>query len=322
MPYARVRRARIYHEEHGSGEPLLLLSGFTVSGTVFEPVLPLWSGRFRCVTYDHRGSGRSSPASVGLSMPALAGDAVGLLDHLGIEAAHVFGLSMGGMVAQEMALRFPDRVRGLVLGGTSPGGPRATLPWRELSGLAPAVAGSRRGARLRVLERALFSPGFRRDHPDRVAALVQPFLRHRSGPRGVAAQFWASVYHDTWARLPQVQAPTLVLHGGADGLAPLGSARALARRVPGAELVVLPGAGHAFPLERPQETLDVVTAWLERHGPVPPGRPLTRPARVAEPVTRHLGLGAGALRTGRSAVGLVSAASSAGPRRPRGTPPG
>lgn len=208
------------------------------------------------------------------------------------------------MVAQELALRFPHRVRALVLGGTTPGGPHAVLPLRELAALAGQLPGSASGARARALAAVLFSPEFRAREPERVAALLPYFARHRSRPAGIAAHWWASVYHDTWARLPRLSRPTLVLHGGADGLAPLGSARRLAARIPGAELAVVPGAGHAYLLERPQESYELVAGFLDRLGAVSPGTPPGRVAARVEPL--HRGLPAGAVRTGRSALQLLA----------------
>ena len=128
MPRIRVNGVALHHERRGGGEPLLLVTGFTISAAVFEPVLELYGGRIECITYDNRGSGRSGAPLRPTSMAELAADAAGLLRELGVESAHVCGLSMGGMIAQELAIRFPERVRGLVLGGTTPGGPRAARP--------------------------------------------------------------------------------------------------------------------------------------------------------------------------------------------------
>ena len=304
MPLVPVGRARLHVEQAGDGEPLLLITGFAISSAVFEPVLPLYVERFAVTTYDNRGAGRSSGALPGLSMGRLAADAVGLMDALGIDSAHVYGLSMGGMIAQEVALRFPHRVRALVLGGTSPGGPHAVLPLRELAALAGHLPGPPGSARARALAAALFSPAFRREHPERVAELLPYFARHRAHPAGVAAHWWASFYHDTWARLPLLTRPTLVLHGGADGLTPIASARRLAARIPGAELAVVPGAGHAYLLEAPQVSYDLLLDFLDRVGPVGPGSPPSPLAARLEPL--HRSLPAGALRTGRSAFEVLT----------------
>ena len=254
-------------------------------------MLPLYEGRFDCILYDHRGSGRSRGRWAPTSIAQLAADAAGLLDRLGIESAHVHGLSMGGMIAQELALRFPERVRGLILGGTTPGGPLAARPTLgELS----AVRG---------LGSLLFSKGFREREPARVRELLRPFGQHRASLPAAVAQFWATVYHDTVSRLGRIQAPTLVMHGGADAMSPLSNAALLVERIPDAELMVLPGAGHAFLLEQPEAARDRIVAWLDRRGPIPAGRPHAGMAARMERATR--GLPIGALRTGASLARLA-----------------
>src|SRR3954453_9486988 len=166
-----VNGARLYFERHGRGEPLLLITGFTISSAVFEPVLDLYTPRLECIVFDNRGSGRSS-APLLTSMPELAADAAGLLRALGLDSAHVYGLSMGGMIAQELAIRFPERVRGLVLGGTTPGGPRAARPTRrELRALGAAAATGRHDSERSWLAGWLFSDDFRREQPERVREL-------------------------------------------------------------------------------------------------------------------------------------------------------
>ena len=306
MPCTRSR-PRLYYERRGSGEPLLLITGFTISSAIFEPILPLYEGSFDCITYDHRGSGRSSAPPLLTSMPELAGDAVRVLDELGIASAHVYGLSMGGMVAQEMAIRFPDRVRGLILGCSTPGGPRAIRPtvreWRTLLG---AIAGGLREQGRPWLAGALFSPEFRREQPERVRELLKFFAAHRAPPHGTWAHLLASVYHDTVSRLRCIEAPTLVLHGEHDAMAPVANAKLLAERIPDAELRIVPGAGHAYGLERPQESRDLFVDWIDARGPISAGRPRTDAAARVEPATRALGLPLGVARTGASLVGLVA----------------
>src|SRR3954470_15265029 len=136
MPFVRVHGTALYYTRTGfasarsgdAAEPLLWLPGFAISSNAWQPVEHHYAHAFDCIAFDHRATGRSGPSRRMISIPQLAGDAVGVLDALGIESAHVYGISYGGMVAQEMAIRFPDRVRGLILGGTTPGGPRAALP--------------------------------------------------------------------------------------------------------------------------------------------------------------------------------------------------
>jgi pimeloyl-ACP methyl ester carboxylesterase len=240
-------------------------------------------------------------------MAELAGDAARLLDAIGVESAHVYGLSMGGMVAQEMAIRFPERVRGLVIGCSTPGGPRAVLPSiRELGALGASTVGALREPGRPWLSAALFSQEFRREHPDEVRRLLRHFAAHRAPAYGAWAHLMASVYHDTTSRLHLIQAPTLVMHGECDAMAPRANAELLARKIPDAEVAIVPGAGHAYGLERPQASRDLMFEWLDRRGEIAPGRPRTGVTARAEPFTRALGLPIGALRTGVSLGGFVA----------------
>lgn len=293
---------QLHVEREGTGEPLLWITGFAISSEIFSPVISTYAGSFDCIRYDNRGAGRSPAPWRLTSIPELAGDAVRLLDALGVDSAHVYGLSMGGMVAQEMAIRFPDRVRGLVLGGTSHGGPRAVLPSPRI-----AAALTSRGApakvRAELVGRALFTPAFRAREP----ALVRTYLgllgQHRTSARGLLSHLTASTYHDTRARLGRIVAPTLVLHGGQDELTPVANAMLLAAGIPDAELRLV-SAGHAYLLEQPDESHRLFDQWLAERSPIAAGRPLTGLAARSEPLTRHLGLQVGMLRTARSLTTL------------------
>jgi pimeloyl-ACP methyl ester carboxylesterase len=306
VPYA-LKRPRLWYGMSGQGEPLLLITGFTISAAIFEPILPLYEDRFECIVYDHRGSGRSGKPPMLTSMAELAGDAARLLDALDIDSAHVYGLSMGGMVAQEMAIRFPERVRGLVIGCSTPGGPRAVLPTvRELGALGASTIGALREPGRPWLSAALFSPEFRRDHPERVRELLRHFAAHRAPPYGAWAHLMASVYHDTSSRLHLIEAPTLVMHGERDTMAPIANAELLARKIPDAEVAIVPGAGHAYGLEAPERSRDLMLEWFDRRGPIAAGAPRSGMVARAEPLTRALGLPIGALRTGVSLGGFVA----------------
>jgi 3-oxoadipate enol-lactonase len=322
MAYVGGGNARLHWERTGSGDPILWITGFTISAAVFDPILPLYSDRFECITYDNRGSGRSDSPLQPTSMPELAGDAVRVLDAAGIESAHVYGLSMGGMIAQEVAIRFPERVRGLVLGCSTPGGPRAVLPTaKELLALGGGALKGLNEPGRPVLARMLFSPEFRRDHPERVSELLTHFAKHRPGPHGVVNHLWASVYHDTLSRLARVQAPTLVFHGAKDTMAPLDNATLIASRIPEAEVAVIEGTGHAYLLEAPEVSRDRFVEWLDRHDPIAPGVKHSGLGATVEPVTRAFGLPVGALRTGRSLIGLAGEKLPV-PGRRRDTPSG
>lgn len=290
---------RLHVDREGSGEALLWITGFAISSEVFSPVIHTYAEQFDCVRYDNRGAGRSAAPWRLTSIPELASDAVRLLDALGIDSAHVYGMSMGGMVAQELAIRFPDRVRGLVLGATSHGGPRQVLPSPRIAA-ALTSRGAPAAVRAELVGRAMFTEDFRRREP----ALARTYLgllgAHRASGRGLLAHLTASTYHDTRARLGRISAPTLVLHGAQDQLTPVANARQLAAGIPDATLEVIPDAGHGYLLERPDEAHARLVRWVAARSPIAPGRPLVGVRAASEPLTRHLGLPVGMLRTARS----------------------
>ena len=290
---------RLHVERHGSGEPLLWITGFAISSEIFSPVIDTYAAEFDCIRYDNRGAGRSPAPWRVTSIPELAGDAVRLLDALGVDSAHVYGMSMGGMVAQEVAIRFPDRVRALVLGCTSHGGPRAVLPSPKVAA-ALTARGAPAELRAQLVGRALFSEEFRMREPALARRYLGLLAQHRTSARGLVSHLAASTYHDTRARLGRIVAPTLVLHGDRDALTPPANARLLADAIPDATLGWLHGAGHGYLLEQPQESHRLFTSWLAARSPVPPGPPLSGLAARSEPLTRHLGLPVGMLRTARS----------------------
>lgn len=306
MPRTRSR-PRLYFERHGAGEPILCLTGYGLSSAIFEPVLDLYSAEWEAILYDHRGAGRSEAPHWPTSMHQLAADAVRLMDELELDSAHLYGVSFGSMVAQEVAIHFPDRVRGLILGGGTCGGPRAYTPSPRgaggLGGRMMAEALRTRGPGL--LGPALLSPEFRRREPARTRELLAQFYLHRAPLRGINSHWWASVYHDTYSRLPRIKAPTLVMHGELDQMSPLANAELLARRIPDAELAVMEGCGHAYPLEAPEHAHQLFAEWMQRRAPIAPGPALPPRLRRIEPLLRPLSLHIAALRTGASLAARV-----------------
>jgi 3-oxoadipate enol-lactonase len=259
MPTVTVAGHDLHVEQRGSGEPLLLIMG--MSGTHLswgEPFLDLLARDFALTAYDHRGVGRSSRTEPGYAIADLADDAAGLLDALGLERAHVLGISMGGMVAQELALRHPGRLRTLTLGCTYAGGPDGRLTSQEVFGLlAEAWRSGDRERALRTGWEVNVSARFAADDGAyaafRAAALELPVP-----VPVIMGQVQAIGGHDTSARLGEVAAPTLVVHGDEDRMLPVDNAPAIAGRIPGARLEVLEGVGHLFWIEQPERSAALV----------------------------------------------------------------
>ena len=269
MTIAKINDIDMYYEEHGDpgAEPLLLIMGFAMNATSWGLQIPAFAKRYRVVAFDNRGVGRTTQPEGPYSIPQMAADAAALLDHLGIESAHVVGASMGGMIAQEFALRYPSRVRGLVLACTTPGGPHSAgyeeMMTQSADGMAltdlsevMTPAGVKEG-----MDR-LFTAEFQA-HPS--AGAIQMGLAGMLYPQslaGMKGQLAAIIAHDTYDRLPNIAAPTLVIAGDADKFVDAGNSPILASRIPGAKLIMIPGQKHGFTAEKPDETNAAILDFL------------------------------------------------------------
>ena len=252
--------SELYVEEHGERHPLLLIQGLGYATWAWRYQLEPLSRLFRVIAFDNRGAGRSPKTPGPYSIDALADDAAAVLAG---RRAHVFGISMGGYIAQALALRHPQLVERLVLGCTATGGPEhVDLPeetqrtWEAHAHLPPPEY-------VAATMHLSFRPGWREAHPERYAALVEARLEHPTPPECWRAQYdagWEFVRRVT--PVERIAAPTLVVHGTADRVVPYSNAGALARRIPGARLETLDGAGHLFFLEEPLRTNALLTEFL------------------------------------------------------------
>ncbi len=270
MPTVAVNGITLNYETTGSGDPLLLVMGLggTLSGWHYQ--VPMLSQHFQVIAFDNRGVGQSSaPEDLSTySMTQLAADAVALLDHLGIERAHVFGVSMGGMIAQHIALDYPERVRGLVLGCTiphyepnpQPGDERAAEPW-VLEMLLSGASKTPEDA-IRDSITFNFAPDFAASHPEVIADYIAEGLRERTSLHGFMGQWSAIMSHSTLERLHTLAAPTLIQHGDLDSLVPIFNGRLLAEHISGARFQMIPGSGHVYFLEQPELVNESVREFL------------------------------------------------------------
>ena len=257
--FAEGSGVRIAWEEHGGGSPLLLIHGLGYGRWGWRPLVSPLAERHRVLAFDNRGIGASEAPPGPYSARAMAEDAVAVLDAAGVERAHVLGTSLGGMVAQVVAADFPERVDRLVLACTTPGGPQAVPypePTRRLleraRSMEPLVA------LRRFVENALA--------PDAPGALVEEIVALRvenpPDPAGWQGQAAAAAAFDGWGRLPEIAAPTLVLHGDGDQVVDPGNAPLLAERIPDARLETFAGCGHLFFWEQPARVAAVVGEFL------------------------------------------------------------
>jgi len=244
MPHTDAPGFRMYYEEHGSGFPLLMINGLGSDHLEWLHQLPAFEARFRGIVFDNRGTGRSGVLQGPYTTAEMADDAAALLRFLGVARAHVLGVSLGGMIAQEVALRHPDLVEGLVLGCTGPGGELSVRPSPEAMAAFSLAKGEDREAELRRMLPFLYTDACIRERPGEIEGFVRRRLDHPTPQEGYLAQLSAAVTHDASPRLERIRARTLVITGDADRLVNWENSLCLAGRIPGAKLVVLPGAPH------------------------------------------------------------------------------
>ena len=259
MPTASIEGTELYYERAGEGEPLLLIQG--MSGTHLawgRPFASRLEESFECIVFDNRGIGRSAPVEGPFTIAEMATDTAGLLDELGIESAHVLGISMGGMIAQELALAHPGRLRSLTLGCTYCGGPGA----RMMNGddtklLFEAMASGDRDRVMRAMWELNLSPGFRAEE-SRYAEFAAMAAALPARRETIQLQIQAILGHDTSGRLGAIEAPTQILHGDLDRILPVENGRDIGSRMHAARLEILEGIGHMFWWEQPQRCADLV----------------------------------------------------------------
>ena len=268
MPQATVGDISIHYDVRGEGEPLVLINGYGGNSRAWFLEIPTFSPEFRVVTFDNRGTGDTDKPDITYTMAMMADDVSGLLDALDIEAAHVYGVSMGGMIAQEFTLRYPNRVISLVLGCTTCGGRQAVRAGPEVTaylfdadrmkGLAPEEAA-------RQSLPFLFTQEYIDANPELMQVIVAGRMAKPTPLQSYLRQAEAIFGHDTYDRLPDITAPTLVIAGTADRLVPVENSRLLASRIPNAELVLLEGMGHGYLVQAAEEANKAIHDFLSRH---------------------------------------------------------
>jgi pimeloyl-ACP methyl ester carboxylesterase len=259
MPSAALSDIEIHYEERGEGAPLLLVAGIPGIASDWAPLAERLAATRWVIAYDNRGSGGSTVTPESCTTAQLADDAVELLDHLGIERSDVFGVSLGGMICQEITLRHPERVRCLVLGCTHAGFAHAVQLPKE-TGRAFAMQTDGWAERMRALAPLAFAR-------DVDASLLERFTEKKShdvqDPAGYRTHLDAVLHHDALGRLGAIRARTLVVTGDDDRIIPGVNSEVLAQRIPGASLEVIGGAGHLFFLERPDRTVAILEDFLD-----------------------------------------------------------
>ncbi len=265
MPYTQVNGINFHYEIEGEGQPLLLIMGLGAPAAAWDPAFVReMTQTHKVITYDNRGTGLSDKPDVPYSMAMFAGDAVGLLDTLNLPRAHVFGVSMGGMIAQELGIHYPQHVASLILGCTTPGGKHAVAAPPESLKALEGRAGQTPEEAAREGWKLSFSEEFIREHRAELEANLPRVLAHVTPRFAYERHFQATMTLRVYKQLKEIKAPTLVATGRDDVLIPAANSEILAREIPGAELAIFDNAGHGFVTSAREPFLKVLKGFLAR----------------------------------------------------------
>jgi pimeloyl-ACP methyl ester carboxylesterase len=265
MERARINGVEIAYELRGAGTPIVMIHGAQGDQSMFAAMAKEFAANYRVLTFDQRGSGLSEKPDMPYSMATFADDTAALMDHLKIPSAHIIGVSMGGMIAQEFALRHPNKVRSLVLGCTTPGGPHSIRAAGGALGNAYSTKPMTAEERGKALAEAAFTKGYLEKHPEVIANMIEARRSRPIDTTGFAHRMKAASEHNTYDRLGQIHCPTLVITGKDDALISWENSRILSQRIQGAEEVILEPAGHCFWLEQPEKSRDAIAGFVRRH---------------------------------------------------------
>jgi len=259
MAFTENEQTKIYWDEEGTGEPLLLIMGLGYPSVMWWRTRPVLAERYRTIAFDNRGVGRSDSPPGPYSIILMAADAAAVLDACGCESAHLYGVSMGGMIAQEFALQYPGRVRSLILGCTAAGGPHAVRAEPQVIEFLRQRTNEDPLAALEASVPYIYDPATPRALIDEDMALRKQWLPR---PESYLAQLQGIFTWEAYSRLDQIKVPTLVIHGESDRLVPPGNGELIAEKIPGAKLVLLPHAGHIYTTDQGQAAQAAIQKFL------------------------------------------------------------
>jgi 3-oxoadipate enol-lactonase len=261
--------AKLYWDEQGHGAPVLLIMGLGYPSSLWHRTRPVLSEHFRTVAFDNRGVGLSDVPSGPYAITTMASDAAAVLDAAGVSRAHIFGVSMGGMIAQEFALQYPARTGSLILGCTSPGGPSAVRAERKVADILTARGMTLEQAREAIIP-YIYDAGTPREKIEEDLNLRRKWL---ASIEGYSAQLQAIQAWEGYSRIAQISSPTLVIHGKSDALVPYANGELIASRIPNAKLLLLEHASHLFLTDQTrvanQEILEFLLSQVAK--PLPSG---------------------------------------------------
>jgi pimeloyl-ACP methyl ester carboxylesterase len=260
MAFAENHGARIYWDEQGHGAPVLLIMGLGYSSHMWHRIRPVLATQYLTIALDNRGVGRSDLPAGPYPIALMASDAAAVLDAAGIESAHLFGVSMGGMVAQEFALQYPKRVRSLILGCTAAGGPTVVRAKLEATQMLMARDKMSPEEAAEAAVPFIYDSPTPRGRIDEDLAIRRPWFPR---PAAYVAQLQGILAWEAYSRLSGITAPTLVIHGEQDRLVPPGNGKLIAERIPEAKLIMIPHASHLFLTDQTEAAQSAILEFLK-----------------------------------------------------------
>jgi 3-oxoadipate enol-lactonase len=258
MPFVENQGAKIYWDEQGEGEPLLLIMGLSYPSYMWHRTRPILAQQYRTIAFDNRGVGQSDAPPGVYSIALMASDAAAVLDAARVTSAHVFGVSMGGMIAQEFALQYPQRVRSLILGCTNAGGPHSVRAEPEVlqlltrQGMTPEESNE-------AMIPFIYDSATPRGRIDEDMAIR---MKWYPTPQGYMGQLQGIIQWEAYSRIAQIPASTLIIHGETDQLIPAANAQLIAERIAGAKLALIPRASHIFETDQPGVAIRILMEFL------------------------------------------------------------
>ena len=255
----------MYYEIHGDGFPLVMIMGFSANVDWWTPeVIEAYSQHFKTIVFDNRGAGRTDKPEIDYSIKMMADDTAGLMDALNIERAHILGVSMGGSIAQELVLNYPEKVEKLVLGCTTCGGSKQIMPKMDvLEQMSSSLKDLTPEKVTQDVMPLLFTEDFIKNNPEFIESYTKQLLISVIPPDAYQRQLNALMGFNSYRRLKKIQVPTLIIHGKKDFLNPVENAEILAEQIPGAKLILLDNAAHSYNQPDPNKSINATLEFLK-----------------------------------------------------------
>jgi len=258
----------VEYDLEGYGQPFVLLHGGQGDRETFDNIFPDLAKKFTVLNFDQRGSGNSSKPDAEYTISQIADDTAALMEEVGFEKAHVFGVSMGGLIAEALAIEHPSKVQSVILGCTLPGSWEHTIKMNHSEDVAVAFSTDESldpKTRAQALARTAFAPGYMERHPEIVEILIEQRRNKPIDKTGLGHRLAAVRTFAAYDQLSQITCPALIITGKEDQLVDWHNSHLLKEKIPQAKLVTLEQAGHLFWVEQKEKTLDAIFQFISNH---------------------------------------------------------